>query len=257
LLCEYYTQNTYTRDSDDWPPYYPKHFSPSIIIKNDKRHAEPEIVIQKSSIGIAIEDLLVLSEGSSPCPHRILIEGAPGIGKTTLCKEIAIQWANHLILHNTRLLFLLFLRDPQIKLITNVRLLVHYFIKNDTVADKIVNWLVETDGKYLTIVLDGCDEVSEGNKNTFIHGIINQQILTKCGLVVTCLPSSFSFLHEIMDCRAEVLGFTDKDKKDFIQNALQHQSNKVRELNSFLHSNPFLDTLCCVPQTLSMLLCLT
>ena len=53
------------------------------------------------------------------------------------------------------------------------------------------------------------------------------------------------------------MGFTDKDKKDFIQHALQHQSNKVKELNSFLHSNPFLDTLCCVPQTLSMLLCLT
>ena len=38
----------------------------------------------------------------------IIIEGAPGIGKTTLCKEIAYQWATKQILTSTKLL--LFIR---------------------------------------------------------------------------------------------------------------------------------------------------
>ena len=44
---------------------------------------------------------------------RISIEGAPGIGKTILSKEIAYHWANGKILSNLKL-FLLFVRDPDL-----------------------------------------------------------------------------------------------------------------------------------------------
>ena len=48
----------------------------------------------------------------------ILIEGAPGIGKTILSKEIAYQWANQNLLADKKLLFLIFLHHPDIKHIT-------------------------------------------------------------------------------------------------------------------------------------------
>ena len=38
-------------------------------------------------------------------PKFILIEGASGMGKTTLCKEIAYQWAKQKLLKDTKLLF--------------------------------------------------------------------------------------------------------------------------------------------------------
>ena len=44
---------------------------------------------------------------------RILIEGAPGIGKTVLAKEIAYCWAIGEILTDMKL-FLLFIRDPNL-----------------------------------------------------------------------------------------------------------------------------------------------
>ena len=34
------------------------------------------------------------NDGTTTIPKFILIEGAPGMGKTTLCKEIAYQWAD-------------------------------------------------------------------------------------------------------------------------------------------------------------------
>ena len=250
LLCEFYTKNVYTGDSDNWPPYRPDHFSPSIIIHNDRRHPESEM--QQTT---ELKDLFIVPEGSTHCPYKILIEGAPGIGKTTIYKEIALQWVNGLILCNTKLLFLLFMSNPQMKLITNVGMLVNCFIENSTLADKITNWLVETDGKYLTVVLDGYDEVSESDRSSLINDIINSQVLTSCGVVLTSRRAAFSDLHKIVDCRAEVLGYTHQNKKDIIQHALQDQEDK--DFNSFLQSNPLLDALCCTPLTLSILLCLS
>ena len=113
-------------------------------------------------------------EGATLHSYSVLIEGAPGIGKTILSKEIALQWANHDILHNTKLLFLLFMREPRVKNITNISSLVNYFYEENALASKITDWLVNTDGKYFTIVLDGYDEMSEGS-NFFINDIINRK----------------------------------------------------------------------------------
>ena len=41
----------------------------------------------------------------------VLIEGAPGIGKTVLSKEIASQWAANKMLNSIKLLLLVFLRN--------------------------------------------------------------------------------------------------------------------------------------------------
>ena len=60
-------------------------------------------------------------------PKYILIDGAPGMGKTTLCKEIAYQWANGELLIGTKIVFLLFLRDPAMQKIHDLKDFIHYF----------------------------------------------------------------------------------------------------------------------------------
>ena len=188
----------------------------------------------------------------------ILIEGAPGIGKTILSKEIAFQWAHKIILNNKKLLFLLFLRDPQIKNITSVKSFVNHFCQSDSLTNKITDWLVETRGEYLTIILDGYDEMCENNKNCFIvDGIIGRQKLPKCGIIITSRPAATAHLHDVVNCRAEVLGFTEEDRQNFIHDALAGQTDKIDELGHFLTNNPFLNALCYIPLNMSILLCLT
>ena len=265
LLCQRYIQNRYIPPQDDWPPYHPKHYTPLTIIHHEGRRTETEVIIvaqemvRGDSVGRttkSVSDLLFPFEENNIAPYTILVEGAPGIGKTILSKEIALQWADHNMLHNIKFLFLLFLRDPRVKNITNISSLVNYFYEGNALVSKITDWLVKTDGEYLTIVLDGYDEVSEGC-NFFINDIINRKKLTKCGLVITSRPTASSNLHSIVDCRAEVLGFTEEDRQDFIQNALSNQNGLIKDLKSFLQSNPFLNTLCYIPLNMSILLCLT
>ena len=92
-------------------------------------------------------DIFMPYENALHVSYMILIEGAPGIGKTELSKEIALQWVNNSILKEKKLLFLLFTRDSHTKQITNIQLLVKYFFQCDVLSNKISEWLVKTNGK--------------------------------------------------------------------------------------------------------------
>ena len=276
LLCDCYSQSRYIPSDDDWPPYHPKHYTPLTIVHHEGRRTESEILTVAQTFnttGItaeltsnniclkttqSINQLIAPFEGAMHYPYTILIEGAPGIGKTILSKEVAFQWANKTMLKSKRLLFLLCLRDPQVKNITDIQSLVKYFCQSDSLTNKITDWLIETGGKHIIIVIDGYDEMSKENQNYFIvDGIIGRQKLPKCGLLITSRPVASSHLHNIVNCRAEVLGFTEKDRQSFIKNAFVGQSHKIEELVRFLASNPSLNALCYIPLNMSILLCLT
>ena len=194
ILHDSYSSSRFIPPADDWPQYHPKHYTPLTIVHHKRRRTESEVVafaqITAGTITnkpnftniehktASINELFAPFEGT-PYPYMILIEGAPGIGKTILSKEIAFQWANKTILKNKRLLFLLFMRDPQVKNVTNVQSLVRHFCQSENLTNKITDWLMLTGGKYLTIILDGYDEMLEERKNHFINEIIGRKIFNK------------------------------------------------------------------------------
>ena len=116
------------------------------------------------------------------------------------------------------------MHDSRVQDITNLRSLVNYFCQSDTLTSKITDWLVKTDGKDLVIILDGYDEVS--NQGHFIYDIIQYKELTKCGAVITSHPAPSSDLHLIVDCRTEVLGIHEEDRRNFIQNSVHKEYDK-------------------------------
>jgi len=51
----------------------------------------------------------------------MLIEGAPGIGRTVLLKQMACYWTYGTILREARIVLHLYLRDPRFKSVTSAR----------------------------------------------------------------------------------------------------------------------------------------
>ena len=71
-------------------------------------------MLDTSKVTKEIAEILAPLE-TSDNPQFILIEGAPGIGKTLLLREISYRWGKHQILQKFKLVLLVCLRDPAVQ----------------------------------------------------------------------------------------------------------------------------------------------
>ena len=204
-----------------------------------------------------ISELFALVNTTKISAEMLLIEGAPGIGKTILSKEIAYQWANNSLLQSKKLLFLVFLRNLYSFKIQSVEQFVQHVLRSSEMAASIGKYLIESNGKDLVLVLDGYDELSEiDRKESFIAQLMKRQVLSKCLLVITSRPTTSLALRGSADCRVEIVGFTERDRLDYIKNAIPNSLEKVTSLQNYLKSNPTINALCYIPLNMTILLCL-
>ena len=203
------------------------------------------------------EILAPLENSEEPC--FILVEGAPGIGKSVLLKEIAYKWAKTELLQKFELVLLVCLRDPSLQQVKSINDLLHLFYKGDSNATEIVSvcsqYLSENGGKNLTLLLDGYDECP-GNllENSLIAYILQRQILPLCGLVVSSRPHASEHLREQVTIRVDILGFTETEREHYIKQALPNQPHKIKELTQYLHQQPSIDSVCFIPFNMVILL---
>ena len=272
-LRDNYIKSRFYHKPDDWPPYHPKHYSTLALIHHKGKHVNTEVIsiaqelvttgnLSKTpplsnNVSYHSKDISELFPDNMPSSYFLLIEGAPGIGKTVLSKEIAYQWAKNTLLKFKKLVFLLFLRDPDIKNLSSLESLIEYVFNNTGIASGISNYLFQTNGKGLVIIFDGYDEMSEKDRNNSLAAkIISRQVLPECDLIITSRPSASLYLRDMADCRVEVLGFTEEDRLDYIKHAFEESNDKIKALQLYLQSNSTISALCYIPLNMTILLCL-
>ena len=263
---------------EEWPPDPLKHFTNLALFHHEDAYTEREFIVTHSTVDDRfstssqdvssdnlqeqvkaskdVEEIFAPDEDGEP--ESTLIEGAPGIGKTVLSKEIAFRWASGILLINKILLFLIFLRDPLVQKIMSLKDLVKYYYRfdesSDAIASSCADYLLQSDGDDIMFIFDGFDEYPENlRQNGFISDILQRKRLPCCHLVVTSRPHASAHLRAKCDRFIEIVGFAKEDRQNYIINSLKNTED-VDELNEYLNDHPIINSLCFIPFNMTVLL---
>ena len=178
-----------------------------------------------------IEEILAPLENSKESAF-VLIEGAPGIGKTVLLKEIAYKWDNNELLQKSEFVRLVYLRDPSCSKSYPSMIFSFCSAKETIMQHKLyvsgcAQYLFANGGKTLILLLDGYDEYPRDlQESSLIADILKRQVLPLCGLIVSSRPHASQHLHKQATIRVDILGFTETEREHYIHKHCQINRTK-------------------------------
>ena len=155
FLKERYRELSVFPDSE-WPPFIGDQYIRLALIKHPNRLPTQESIreMQEDLLRgrvdkVAEEKEAIDVPGIFACPGkgkhlRVLVDGAPGVGKTTLCRKISKDWGCEGFLREYELVVLLHLRERQI---AEAREIEDFFCRgNPELQAKVVRQVRNTSG---------------------------------------------------------------------------------------------------------------
>ena len=154
-------------------------------------------------------------------PRKVLIEGKPGVGKTTYCHKLAYDWAlkneeGKDLFHKFQALLLL--NCQEMKCADLLDAIVDQLVPrggNEKERKEFLGKFLRHNGFGILLVLDGLDEVPT-SKLEALKKIIQGPLFSKCHIVATAQQEVGKRVRGCFDTCLETDGFTEDDTQKFI-----------------------------------------
>ena len=187
---------------------------------------------------------------------KILLDGAPGVGKTTVCQKACKEWALGKAFTDFKLMVYVSLCDDHVSRATGIEDLFSYGSLD--LRKRIADELEDSDGKGVLFLFDGWDELSpqQKGKASLLCRIILCKVLPLCSVVITSRPYASQWLRkpDVTNRNVEILGLTVQQVDECIRQQLKDIPNAAESLLEKLAIQSNLKTLCYVPMNLSIIL---
>ncbi len=245
--------------TDCWPPVQQSSFINVALLKNDKFpyfDEDTRQTVQKTmddiyekKENISFEQLFSDIEPGA----RLLIEGRPGSGKTTLMNKVSSEWAKGKILRNVELLLHVPLRKFYNNASLDVTDIVTLFDSKVVHTSAHLGSLLNT-GEGVCIVLDGIDEYRHSSDcNNLVSELMHCRSLPNAVVIAASRPAASQCFRGSATKRAEVLGFLRPQITDYVKQHYKSNEQKAIQLLTYLHNHQNIHRMCYLPLHLAMI----
>ena len=236
-------------DRDKWPPTPSTTYIRLALVKKEKvsrgeadhftrltLQGEIDTILQAKQ-PITMEDVL---KDNDTC--LVVVEGAPGIGKSTLAWELCRQWPTLESLKRFSLVVLLRLREEGVQTATAISDL--FPCLNDPSLSRCVGEEVRKRmGEGVLLVFDGFDEFpAELRRESLMAEVISGSYLPKATVLVTSRPSATAQLLSVCQAHVgkhiEVVGFSGKEIQEYAESIFGCGSELLASFQTYLSVNP-------------------
>ena len=172
---------------------------------------------------------LLTADKNGAIPKRILVQGQTGIGKSTFVKKLLVDWVEvnketgdeqTSVLKNFELVVAVNLKEvSKCQSLEDVIRMSNVFAKEDKyMTDGLIDYITNNQEKVL-LIFDGYDEYRSGCSSE-IYEIFRGSSLRSCCVLITTRISKADELRGLEDLHAEITGFSEVDRRDFMRRFL-------------------------------------
>ena len=180
-----------------------------------------DVILKKKDCSIDFDDIARGLPQTDSSQKVILVEGAPGVGKSTFASEFCRKWERGEIAQQYQLVLLLRLRDDRISKAKSLEDLIYH--PQPDICQGVLHALHANYGSNTLIILEGFDELPDEQRkeSSFFLQLILGNVLLDATILVTSRPWATSAVMRKIDHRVfqhiEVMGFTEESIERYVK----------------------------------------
>ena len=213
------------------------------LVRLTLRGGVDDIMRRKSSI-----ELKNLFKLDNITRKIILIEGAPGAGKSTLAWHICQKWESGELFQEFEIVVFVQLRDPRVQAAKSLVDILP--VESENMRSEVMSELQSCRGRNVLFVLDGWDEYGPGlQPHSFFQQLICSPALVNMhfsSLIITSRPIASGELQLYASSRVEIVGFTSVEVKKYFGESIGDAETE-QKLQDHLRERPVIEASCYLP----------
>ena len=196
-------------------------------------------------------------------PRVVLIEGNPGMGKTTYCQKLAYDWSvgeipSDASFSEIKMLLLLKCRDIHVKTANIEEAIDDQLLPQDAGKKEKEHFFhfIRSNQSRILLVLDGLDELRDDLVQGFLP-LIQGKVFANVYLILTSRHEAGMKVRRYCDTLLEIIGYTQEDVESYIKKYFSSHEDQsladkmIQKLNGDRHlkeltANPLNTALLCL-----------